>query len=300
MDFLTDEDLSFSENKGGEIKWETLFVQPLKSKGQKLRLRPVVSFNNDSMYLKNVSVHKFLKAVGQTVCINTKKNIEEGKGCTFCKYLKDKLNPIYEETYYVLKELGYELNESDLKGLLIARADAVRTKKDPKIMELKDKANLYEMSSANFYNYLPVIDVTDPGRVKLYEHKSMIKKDIKAFHDNGKDIKNFDIIITRTEERGKYYSVTREDQSELTEDQKEVIAKTLPEVEKALEVMFGEKSSSYEANKEKLEKYSAKLEGREYIETDKGTANKTATTPQEVSQQAPVAPAPESFTVEPY
>ena len=58
MDFLTDDDLSHSDNKGGEIKWDTLFVTPLKTKGQTLRLRPVVSYDNHSLYFRMVKRDK--------------------------------------------------------------------------------------------------------------------------------------------------------------------------------------------------------------------------------------------------
>jgi hypothetical protein len=296
MDFLTDEDLSFEQGTGSKIEWATLFVPPLKTRGQSMRIRPVVSYNNDALYLKSVPVHKFLKAVGQAVCTNSKQNLAEGKGCPFCKYLKEKLNPIYVEMFYLLKELGYELPEGDLHKLTAALNDALKLKKSEKLANLKEVANKYEMSNFKFYNYLPVIDVTDPSKVKLLEHTSMIKKSIRDFHESGKDIKNFDIIIKRTEEKGNYYSVTREDQTELTESQKKIISDTLPEVEKALDVMFGAKASSLESNLEKFEKYSAKMEGREVAIKENTTPQSTPSTPVEGVD----TPKIESFTVQPY
>lgn len=308
MEFLTDDDLSYEQNTGGTIKWETLFVPSLKTRGQTMRVRPIVSYNHESLYLKSVPVHKFLKAVGQAVCTNSKQNLAENKGCPFCKYIKEKLNPIYVEMYFVLKELGYEIPEGDLVKLNLAIADVIKLKKSDKIVSLKEEANKYEMSNAKFFNYLPVLDVTDPSKVKLLEHTSMIKKSIRDFHESGKDIRNFDIIIKRTEERGSYYSVTREDQTELTETQKRIITETLPEVEKALDVMFGAKASSFETNQEKFEKYSAKMEGRELppvVSTTSNTPCHNTAVPPTIAHTAPsmntgINPTVESFTVQPY
>lgn len=302
MDFLKDDDLVHSTG-GQKIDWEGLYVQPLKTKGQSIRLRPVVSFNNDALYLKGVGIHRFLKGVGQSVCTNTKQNIEQGRPCPFCNYIKDKLNPIYSEMYSILKELGYELpSDPDLKKLQSALYDALKTKRSEKLAELKTQANKYEMSKTEFLNYLPVLDITNPSKVRLFEHKSSIKKAIKDFHDSGKDIKNFDITVIRKEEKGNYYSVGREDQSPITDSQKQVIDTTLPEIEKALDVMFGEKARSEEVVKEKFNKYIEKLEG---VVTDQTQTQATVSPSQPAQATIPVtndvvAPSSESFTVEPY
>lgn len=275
------------KNKRGSIDFKTIYLDKIK-KGEKRILRLLENENSD-MIKKFVFIHSYLAGVGSTPCTNTQENIKQKKYCLFCNDLVEQLNNVDKEHFDWLKTLDIvNQPETDKFNTEIAsKSKDVKPKlifNDGFVVEIgktfdKEVSRRLDKKHSEVYNsfyikrqktegkirkckfYAPVYDYAT-GEVKIYEFSASIWNQLQnSFTKAGYDFTSADFLITHTAQKGNWWTISKKDSSNISDEISAKYALIKDDIKKALDMRTN--IPTPEQQVEIFNKYKTKLAEKE-------------------------------------
>lgn len=270
-----------SYNKTGGGKASELYLAKIKEKDSKL-LRLLEDRNSD-IIKKYVPMHSYLEGIHSTPCIN----INEDKGCLFCRELVDNLNTLYKDHFDWLYSLEYvdkqktdefnkEISKMDSKArkqkLVFKSGEVFEIEKtfDKEIVKMLDETEQkihfsmlktkksIEMKKATSKFYAPVYDYATK-EVKIFVFSPSVWTQLEnSFTKLGYNFTSADFLITNNAVTGNYWGISKKDSSpitgEITEKYNTKKEQIITEIEKRTKLLNNEEQTKlYEFYKKTIQ-----------------------------------------------